>query len=70
MGQGRTMEHSTNTLKLDGTLELDGVQSGSSVVLATMGAGILRQQTYAVQYEDDQAGLVQVGALDRSRGHR
>ncbi|KAK3903065.1 hypothetical protein C8A05DRAFT_43640 [Staphylotrichum tortipilum] len=50
-GQGRTVEDSTSTLKSD------GAQSGSSVVLTTMGVKppgmcIVRQQTYAVEYDD------------------
>ncbi len=67
VGQTRTAEDS------DSTLKLDGAASGTSVVSANVGMssasrdkphGIVREQTYAVQYDDDEASLVQMRALD------
>lgn len=75
-GLGCTAEDSSDAFKFD------GAQSGSSVVLSSAaagaggvkppGKGIVRQQTYVVQYDDDRASLVQMKALDgvSGRGHR
>jgi len=63
-GQGRTVEEDDTN-----TFEFDGAQSSSGVVLTTTtgkppGKGIVRQQTFAVQYNDDQASFLQMKALD------
>lgn len=69
-GLGHAAEDSSDGLKFDGG------QSGSSVVLSSVagagvkppGKGIVRQQTYVVQYDDDRASLVQMKALDGVSG--
>lgn len=62
ISQGRTHENLSSTSKLNGT-QHDG-SLGSSAAGKPM--GIIRQQTYAVEYEDDEASLVQMRALDRA----
>ena len=63
-GQERTVEEDDTS-----TFELDGAQSSSSVALTTItgkppGKGAVRHQTFAEQYDDHPAGLVQMKALE------
>jgi hypothetical protein len=67
VGKGRAAEDS------DSTLKLDGAPPSSSAVSTTPTAqlashGIIREQTYVVQYDDDEASLVHMRALDGNKG--